>query len=98
MTRSTSRPRYYECHITCLGSVDEVAPAVEQIGWTFSAIDGDPELGPGVKCYATRQFNERLGLDGAVMEVSEAARKLRAMRVTITREKVEHVVYDRRVP
>jgi hypothetical protein len=93
--RMTAR-RYYECHVTCLGWPGVVRLPVEELGWTFSAIDGDPDLGAGVKCYATRQFNERIGTEAAIMEVSEAGRKLRAMGVIVTREKVEHVIYDRR--
>lgn len=53
-----SMKQYYECHITIeegdplkrgtgLYHNGDIRHAVEEIGWTYSAIDGDVDLGPG---------------------------------------------------
>lgn len=48
---------YIEAHVTLIGDPEELRPKVEETGWTFSCIFGDPNLGPGVKCYATMLFS-----------------------------------------
>lgn len=90
--------RYYEAHITLQAPrerLSEVRELVEAVGWRFSAIDGDPVLGPGTKMYATRHFNERLGSDGVLLELFKTADALGAL-VEILRRKVELVLYDDR--
>lgn len=86
--------QYYECHVTCLGTPEEVKPHVEFIGWTFSAIDGDPDFGPGIKCYATHHYNFRHTTDDVMDWVSMAAQTLRKFGIKVIREKVELVIYD----
>lgn len=88
--------RYFECHVTMIGDPGLIRPIVEEVKWTFSAIDGDVDLGAGVKCYATRQFNERSGLPQAIGAVSQISEALQKCGVTVLREKVELIVYDRR--
>jgi len=88
--------RYFECHVTMNGDPTMIKPIVETSKWTFSAIDGDPDLGNGVKCYATKQYNERSGLPAAIGAVSVIAEVLQKAGVNVVREKVEMVVYDRR--
>lgn len=88
--------QYYEAHVTMLGDPDELASIVEDIGWKFSAIDGDADLGDGVKCYATRQFNARKGEQNTVAALLEAAIHLQNLGATVLRRKVELVVFDDR--
>ncbi len=89
--------KYYECHITMLGKKDELEPLVDGSGWKFSAIDGDPNLGSGVKCYATNQYNfSKWTLEQVDTLVSNLGNYLRECGVKVLREKVELVVVDRR--
>lgn len=92
---------YYECHITmdplpALGL--GIQEAFEQVGWLYSCIDGDPELGKGVKCYATRHFNSKkytvAKLKVKLDNTAEKIHKLCAAK--IIRKKIELVVYDTR--
>lgn len=87
---------YYECHITMVGQQSVLKPMVEKQGWKFSAIDGDPTLGDGVKCYATRHFNEKLSPEYIVSRVCETADVLATDGAEILRRKVELVVFDDR--
>lgn len=89
--------RYYECHVTLMGHPDTIRPHVEASGWTFSAIDGDPVLGAGVKCYATIQINaSKNPLGSVIAKVNIAGATYRAAGLAVLREKVELVVYDLR--
>jgi len=88
--------QYYEAHVTMLGSPAGIEPLVTALGWKFSAIDGDPNLGTGVKCYATRQFNKRFGEMLAIDNLLMAAGRLEAAGVKVLRRKVELVVFDDR--
>lgn len=87
---------YYEAHVTMLGDPAALRPLVEKIKWKFSCIDGDINLGDGVKCYATRQFNKRLGDHGATRELLAAALYLLRAGAVVLRRKVETVIYDDR--
>jgi len=82
---------YYECHVTFL---DPGYPPDDLAGWTFSRIDGDPNLGAGVKCYLTRHLPERIGLDEAIGQTHYAMGFLQAKHIEVLRCKVELVVYD----
>ncbi len=86
---------YYECHIT-IEEPDKVKArvAVESMGWKFSAIDGDPALGAGVRCYATRHYNAARGAYGIIGITSHTAQCLADMGLHITRRKVELVIFD----
>lgn len=89
---------YYECHITIASTVpDDVQKKVKEIGWLFSAIDGDPNLGPGVKCYATRQFPDRIPLVEVERYLREAAQCLKWDGFAIRRLKIERVLLDERL-
>lgn len=92
-----SATKYYECRVTMEGDPETIKPAVENLKWKFSAIDGDPTLGDGVKCYATHHFNSRIPLDVVIQMVNAAGTHLRDRGVIVMREKVEHVVYDSRL-
>jgi hypothetical protein len=91
--------QYYECHITISGTHRaDVQLSVEDIGWIFSEIDGDPDLGSGVKQYATKHFNVRKKRENVIAELSTAADALRSYGCIVLREKVELVIYDKRTP
>lgn len=93
--------RYYECHITMENFVRSRALTemdVQDVGWVFSAIDGDPILGEGVKTYATKHFRAN-GADNAEQEfikgeLERIANKLHHYGNHVMRKKIELVVYD----
>ena len=88
---------YYEMHITMLGSKDILAPMVKKMGWKFSAIDGDPVLGDGIKCYATAWLSpRRISQDEAVLTLTGTADILKHWGANVIREKIELVIYDTR--
>lgn len=89
--------RYYECHITMMGDPEVVKAAVERHGWKYSRIDGDPVMGPGVKQYATRHYNERMGHDTVLTVLLETASRIGSVPgIEITRRKTELVLFDDR--
>ncbi len=84
---------YYECHVTFRGPDPEIE------GWTFSRIEGDPDLGPGRKSYLTRHFRDSKPLPEVIAEVEHVAAILDDDPTGIfevLRTKVEHVCYDNR--
>jgi hypothetical protein len=87
---------YYECHITMLGDPEVLKPAVIGIGWTYSAIDNDANLGPGMKQYATKQINTKIGLEATIKTVLNAGADMRDRGAEVLREKVEEVLFDTR--
>ena len=87
---------YIELHVTMTGDPVAIKPVVENIGWKFSRIDGDPVLGLGVKCYATKQAKYKEDhFEEASRTVLMAGEALRNAGLTVVREKVEVVVFDR---
>jgi hypothetical protein len=88
--------QYYECHVTMLGDPVAIRPYVEGLKWKFSAIDGDPVLGEGVKCYATRLFKKSLGESKVTDELLHTANELFKQGCKVLRRKVEFVIYDDR--
>lgn len=93
---------YYECHITMdseLHSKNYIQNCVENLlGWKYSAINGDPDLGPGMKCYATKQFNAKHPPEDIVKWLDKAAAILYDSDIKILRRKVEMVIHDNRSP
>lgn len=87
---------YYECHITMIGDPAYIKPIVEHHKWKFSAIDGDPSLGDGIKCYATRHYNVKVRCADVVAEVKKTAAVLEQDGIKVVRRKVEAVLYDDR--
>ena len=87
---------YYECHVTMIGDPDKIRPLVEETKWKFSAIDGDPVLGEGIKCYATRMFNIRMEEWEVIDQLLRTAEHLLARGCKVLRRKVERVIYDDR--
>lgn len=92
----TTQP-YFECHITCEGDKVEIAKAVAEIGWIFSAIDNDIVLGAGVKSYATKHVNAEKYSQQSVTDSLMFAKDALILRgVKVIRAKVELVVFDER--
>jgi hypothetical protein len=87
---------YYECHVTLLGNATEIRPEVENRKWKFSVIDGDPVLGDGIKCYATKLFNRRVAQDTVIKELFLIATELQNNGFNVLRRKVELVIFDDR--
>lgn len=91
---------YYECHVTM--KVEErhlldVKYVVNIEGWTFSKIDGDIDLGVGVKCYATHQYSKRVELSDVKERMEEMAVLCAGQTAKILRKKIEVIIYDVRL-
>lgn len=87
---------YYEAHVTMLGSPQHLEPLVTALRWKFSSIDGDPTLGTGIKCYATRHFKSSRSQNDVLAELHGAADALGEQGIGVIRRKIELVVYDDR--
>jgi len=87
---------YYECHITMTGDKDTIKKLVEDQKWKFSCIDGDPTLGDGLKCYATRHFNVRENQDLILSKLLDIADRFSHSGINVLRRKIERVIYDDR--
>lgn len=90
---------YYEAHITMLAEKPDhryLKDLVERYGWKFSKIDGDPNLGDGVKCYATKHFKSSLPKEKVLEELTAVARHLDGIYGDVIREKIELVIHDTR--
>ena len=80
----------YECHITL--RPDAALPALMALlGWSYSCITDDPQLGPGSRCYATKYYATDTE---AIQGTRGAAELFRVRGFHVYRAKVEHVVYD----
>lgn len=86
--------QYYECHVTMIGVAAEIEHSVSKIGWKFSKIDGDPILGEGIKCYATKHYPVKIEANDVVTFVREASSAMKNCGHTVLRDKVELVIYD----
>lgn len=93
--------QYYECHVTLLGDPEEIKKALGRHVspyWAFSCIDGDIDLGGGVKCYLTRQFNHRVQTVKMITMMWEIGNHIVELSgAKILRLKVEDVIYDERI-
>jgi len=92
---------YYECHITLEGKPvhkENTSRQVEQLGWKFSAIEGDIVLGGGTKWYATRHFNSRKYSVEDVLHFLHSTADLLTTYKTlkVIRRKIELVLFDSR--
>lgn len=88
---------YYECHITIEALESErvgVVEKVEEIGWKFSSISGDPILGAGTKMYATKHYPGDTEFSLILDAINVAAFRLRERGLRVIREKIEAVRYD----
>lgn len=88
--------QYYECHVTMTGDMAAAHARTNVLGWKFSQIDGDPNLGDGVKMYATRQFKGTMDKNEVLGLLKDAADFLEDDLVAVLRRKVELVIFDDR--
>lgn len=80
-----------------VGDPKRIKELVESFDWKFSCIDGDPDLGNGVKCYGTIQRNiVKYDLEEIIQIVKLTAKALRDTNIKVLREKVELILYDKR--
>lgn len=87
---------YYECHITMEGNPEKIRPVVESRKWKFSCIDGDINLGDGIKCYATKQFNKKFDAKTIQSKLFDMAIVIEHFDIRVLRRKVEVVIFDDR--
>lgn len=87
---------YWEVHITIGKSFCSAAHAVKLLGpgWKHSQIDGDPQLGPGVKQYATKNYPHTMTAGEVQRELNQSAQFFRERNWLVLREKIELVMYD----
>lgn len=91
---------YYEVHLTFVSNdVERLKYAIETVGWKFSKIDGDPVLGEGVKCYATKHYAGNKPQSFVASELDKVVREITAIltvlpNTNIVRKKIESVLYD----
>lgn len=94
-----SAKTYYEAHITMTAEKPDhkyLQDMVERCGWKFSKIDGDPSLGSGIKCYATKHFKSSLSKETVLNELISTSRNLDGIYADVVREKIELVIHDTR--
>lgn len=83
----------FECHVTFPAADAEGVEALDLPGWSFSKIDGDPEMGKGVLCYLTAHYHTQ---DIALLAMGIVCGRAEIAGLHPMRAKVEHVIYDRR--
>jgi hypothetical protein len=65
----------------------------EELGWAFSCITGDAQLGNETFCYATGHFNDTRK---AIEDTKIMTEVFIMMGFEVLRRKVEHIIYDER--
>lgn len=80
----------YECHIT-LRPQKDLADLMRLLGWSYSQITDDPQLGPGSRCYATKYYATE---SEAIQGTQGASELFRVRGFMVDRAKVECIVYD----
>ena len=79
------------------GDPNRIESTLENTSWKFSKIDGDPKLGRGVKCYATKQYNMKISQEFIVSAMNTISTAIQgATGCVILRKKIELVVFDER--
>lgn len=82
-----------EIHITCNTTDKELIDDIvrEYSNWKTSSIQGDPVLGPETRYYLTSHAKN---FPKAYSEMVEMSKCLEANGVTITRQKIELIIFD----
>jgi hypothetical protein len=89
----------YEIHITMEHIPDKLSMQVflNSYNWSYSAIDGDPHLGPKVFHYATKHYDADIhDLRYVLQRTEDLITLLQQNGATVVRHKVELVVFDSR--
>lgn len=85
-----------ECHITircALHRIDFLRAYIEESGWSFSRIAGDPLLGDYIFCYATSHFTSEIQ---SHKETHDVSLLLQSAGFDVLRRKIERVILDQR--
>jgi hypothetical protein len=85
---------YWECHITIGVSPLGSRALAEALGWKYSCIDNDPDLGEGFKEYATRHASTAVPFQDVVDALNRTSAIFKDMGFKVLRQKVELVMYD----
>lgn len=84
----------YEIHITTYTSFSKQATEVaKQLHWKTSEIARDPVLGNDTYFYLTKYAES---LPTAFVVLRDAVFELESVQVPVVREKIEHIVHDKR--
>jgi len=89
----------YEVHITMEHVPDKLSLQVflNSYNWSYSAIDGDPHLGPKVFHYATKHYDaDSHDLRYVLQRTEDLIDLLKKWNCEVVRHKVELVVFDSR--
>ena len=84
----------YECHITIALHPVSAEALITSLGWKFSCIHGDPDLGIGAREYATRHAAVGTPITQVILEIQRISGILLAQGFPVLREKIELVMYD----
>lgn len=86
---------YYECHITIESdNPSAIEKDILECQWKFSKIDGDPVLGMGIKCYATKNFPIKFQEANVITMLESVAEYFITLKHKVVRSKIEKVIYD----
>lgn len=88
---------YFEAHLTIeTESKNKVKQLGDHHNWTYSEINGDPDLGPGTRCYLTKHYKHDTPLDSIVSDLSDMLTEINIFNIPFTkiRRKIELVMYD----
>lgn len=85
----------FECHITCnLADAEGAQIVAEELNWSTSQIERDPVLGKGSYFYLTSHEKDFLRLFG---RMQSATNVLRLRGIAVVRQKIEAILYDRKM-
>lgn len=86
-----------ECHITLDGPAQFQAAKKlgEEYGFHFSKINGDEEMGPGIKGYLTRSSNKEFNFEFHAKLLAMCER-LEFAGIHWARRKIESIIVDER--
>ena len=89
---------YFEAHLTVETSYkDQIKAIGEKHKWKYSEINGDPDLGPGTRCYLTKHYKHDDNFHSITNELDYVLYEIRGeVKFTKVRHKIELVMFDLR--